>query len=98
MRQLTLAVRELHQLNIVHLNLHPSTIYIGRDNNLKITDFAHSKDIKDSDNQQANITKMKSIDYVAPEILDHKTPTLAADVYSLGLIFAFIKYGKIDNL
>jgi serine/threonine protein kinase len=98
MRQLTLAVRELHHANIVHMNLHPANIYIGRNNNLKITDFAHSKDTRELGPVKFNISTMKSTDYMAPEMLKQYKPTPSADIYSLGLIFAFIKYGKIDNL
>jgi len=97
MRQLLLAVKELHSCNIVHMNLHPRSIYLGRDHNLKITNFAHSKDLKDTEHP-TRLDKLRFQEYLAPEVLEQKQFSTATDVYSLGLIFAFIRYGRIDNL
>lgn len=98
MRQLLLAVRELHAYNIVHVNLHPRNIYVGRDNNLKITNFANSKDLKDKENATYRTDKFRFQEYLAPEVLEQQSISTAVDVYSLGLLFAFIRYGRVDNL
>jgi serine/threonine protein kinase len=98
MRQLLLAVKELHSCNIVYVNLHPRSIYLGRDNNLKISCFAHSRDLKDTENTNYRTDRFRFQDYLAPEIFEHHTFSTATDVYSLGLLFAFIRYGRIDNI
>lgn len=69
MRQLLLAVKELHTAGLVHMNLHPRTIYVGRDNNLKISNFAHCLDIKDTEKLTYRTDKYRFHDYLAPEVL-----------------------------
>ena len=96
MRQLLLAVKELHSCSIVQVNLNPRSIYLGSDHNIKITNFAHSKDLKDMEHL-SHVDKLRFQEYVAPEVLNKKGFGIEADVYSLGLIFAFIRYGRIDN-
>lgn len=97
-RQLHLGLKELHCSNIVHLNLNPRTIFIGANGQLKIGNFAHSRDISDGSAADYDVTRMKHTDFIAPEQLAKQPASFKTDIYSLGLIFAFIKQGKKESV
>lgn len=46
MRQLAQVINKFHKQDLVVASLHPKNIYIGKDNNLKLTNFAHCLNIK----------------------------------------------------
>jgi serine/threonine protein kinase len=76
------------------MNLHPRTIYIGSGGILKIGNFAHARDLSEGSSADYDISRMKHTDFIAPEQLLKQPASLKTDIYSLGLIFAFIKHGK----
>ncbi|MDO6743841.1 protein kinase [Tenacibaculum soleae] len=89
----------LHMLDIVHLDLKASNIFIGDDRKLIIGDFGQAKFIKDG------IIKDASNIYPAitpKEILKKKTADKTADIYQFGmLLFSIFCYpiyrDAIDN-
>lgn len=94
MRQLTLAMKEFHRNDIVVVSLHPKNIYIGKDSNLRLTNFAHCLNVKQNEKAESDPKNMEYHDYLGPDTY----ASHASDIYSLGLVFSFIKYGKITNL
>jgi hypothetical protein len=95
MSQLILALKYIHELNIIHRDITPQNIFINYTNDqlqIKLGDFGLSsvgtiQEILGSKNSIATSL------YTAPE----KTITQLSDVYSLGIIF-FELYNKFDTV
>jgi membrane-associated tyrosine/threonine-specific cdc2-inhibitory kinase len=82
--QITLGLRDIHALDIVHLDIKPANIFISSQNTLKIGDFglASKCPILNPEEREGDRT------YLAPEILwsSHQMTSKPADIFSLGLI------------
>eukprot|EP00095_Tigriopus_kingsejongensis_P008780 maker-scaffold1334_size47063-snap-gene-0.12 protein:Tk08780 transcript:maker-scaffold1334_size47063-snap-gene-0.12-mRNA-1 annotation:"membrane-associated tyrosine- and threonine-specific cdc2-inhibitory kinase" len=81
---LLLALQHLHEHNLIHMDVKPENIFIGRDGICKLGDFGLVLDLsKDDLSFQHNYGGGDS-KYMANEALSHMY-TPAADVFSLGL-------------
>ena len=89
MRQLLAGLRHLHAHRIVHRDLKPSNIFIKPDHGVKIGDFGVARSLNAA--TQATLTLTGSVVgtmlYMSPEQHDGRSPTLASDIYALGLIW-----------
>lgn len=74
----------IHQCEIVHRDLKPGNIIIGRNGDIKITDFGVARP------RSSRLTginqRIGSVAYMAPEIWRGEEPTAAVDYYSLGVM------------
>jgi len=94
MDKLLHTLQDLHAKQIVHRNLKPENIlldYTSNGTELKLTEFGFScsvnPDIENTWHVSQNVcTKCGTPGYMAPEILASKTSTLAADIFSMGVI------------
>jgi serine/threonine protein kinase/ABC-type phosphate transport system substrate-binding protein len=90
----------LHEKKIIHRNLKPENILLRRnrsDGSLQpfVDDYGTSKVAGTTDALNANNNVLLgNFDYLAPEILENKQPSPAADVYSLGVIIYEAIEGK----
>ncbi|TRY70416.1 hypothetical protein TCAL_16409 [Tigriopus californicus] len=81
---LLLALKHLHDHNLIHMDVKPENIFIGRDGICKLGDFGLVLDLsKDDLTFQHNYGGGDS-KYMANEVLSHMY-TPAADIFSLGL-------------
>lgn len=91
MGKLLMTLEYLHSQDIVHRDLKLENILMtSPDNdNFKITDFGLAYTSNDSDNK-----KCGSPGYVAPEILRDEEYNYKIDIFSAGVIFYILIYGK----
>ena len=77
------AVASAHQYLILHLDLKPANILVGRDNAVKVVDFGIARRLDDCDETEA--LDARSGPYASPEqILPGGKVGFAADIYGLG--------------
>ncbi|RHZ76967.1 hypothetical protein Glove_187g72 [Diversispora epigaea] len=92
--------KKIHELNIVHQDLHPGNILFDEfeeENEIRVSNFGFSSLIgKNSKNPEKKKKKriFGVLPYIAPEVLSGEEYTKAADVYS----FAFIAYEIFTGL
>jgi len=70
-----------HDQGLVHRDLKPSNIFVLDDDSVKLIDFGvvHLTDM-------STMTGMKgTLNYLAPELIDRKPPSILSDVFALGV-------------
>ena len=94
MRQLTSAVEQAHQHQIIHRDIKPQNILVKDDGTVKITDFGIAV-AADSVQLTLNNAVMGSAHYLAPETAQGKDPNPQVDIYSLGIVFYELLTGDV---
>jgi eukaryotic-like serine/threonine-protein kinase len=91
--QVLSALGVVHAKGIVHAALKPSNIMIDTQGLVKLTDFVIESGVREAMPQKA-VEILDDAQYAAPEELEGKSLTPAADFYSLGLIFSELVTGQ----
>ncbi|XP_036336926.1 membrane-associated tyrosine- and threonine-specific cdc2-inhibitory kinase-like [Rhagoletis pomonella] len=78
---LALALKSLHDRNLIHLDIKLDNVLVGDDDSCKLADFGLVIDVDRANRQQATEGDSR---YMAPEILQGKF-SKAADIFSLGV-------------
>jgi serine/threonine-protein kinase len=71
-----------HDHGLVHRDLKPSNIFVMDDDSVKLIDFGvvHLSDTH-------SMTGIKgTLHFLAPELLDHKAPSVLSDIFALGVV------------
>ena len=76
------ALKISYEIGIIHGDIKPSNVLIARNGTAKLSDFGMARDISD---ESAAIGGTPN--YIAPEVLMGKKPTVQSDIYSLGVTF-----------
>ena len=76
----------VHARDIVHLDVKPSNILVGRDGVVRLADFGIARWLGDPAGQTTSGATTGTAAYIAPEQVRGETATPASDVYSLGLV------------
>ena len=76
------AVEHLHDYGLIHMDIKPENIFIGREGICKLGDFGLVIDLA-KDNIKHSVEGDPR--YLASEILESRTFTKAADIFSLGV-------------
>lgn len=84
---------ELVKDNIIHRDLKPENILIN-DGVFKLCDFGFGKLVEGNFGQQMLQTQVGTPLYMSPQILMNKPYTTKSDVWSLGLIYFEMLFGK----
>jgi eukaryotic-like serine/threonine-protein kinase len=82
MSQACRGLQAAHDQGLVHRDLKPSNIFVMDDDSVKLIDFGvvHLTDMN-------TMTGMKgTLNYIAPELLDRKPPSILSDVFALGVV------------
>uniref|UniRef100_A0A914BZQ2 Ribosomal protein S6 kinase n=1 Tax=Acrobeloides nanus TaxID=290746 RepID=A0A914BZQ2_9BILA len=82
--ELTLALEHLHSLGIVYRDLKPENILLDSDGHINITDFGLSKESIDGDGKTYSFCG--TVEYMAPEVVNRRGHSTAADWWSLGVL------------
>lgn len=82
--QTALAVKHLHDSNIIHRDIKPENILLGEELEVKLCDFGWSCYMQDEDNLRTSICG--TYEYMAPEIVNEKGHNSKADVWCLGIL------------
>jgi hypothetical protein len=82
------AVDFAHRRLIVHRDLKPGNVLVGGDGRAKLLDFGISKILEDEEESPATRTELRALTpaYASPEQVRGERATIAADVYSLGVV------------
>lgn len=83
------ALESAHQAGVLHRDVKPENVLVSRYGDCKLADFGIARIEGRSETRSGVITASWS--HAAPEIVDGKRPTVAADVYSLAsTLFALL--------
>ncbi|XP_071954782.1 ribosomal protein S6 kinase alpha-3-like [Antedon mediterranea] len=81
--ELALALDHLHSLGIIYRDLKPENILLDKDGHVKLTDFGLSKEsVEDS----KAYSFCGTVEYMAPEVVNRRGHTTAADWWSYGVL------------
>eukprot|EP00928_Gymnodinium_smaydae_P046416 TRINITY_DN3091_c0_g7_i1.p1 TRINITY_DN3091_c0_g7~~TRINITY_DN3091_c0_g7_i1.p1 ORF type:complete len:382 (+),score=49.91 TRINITY_DN3091_c0_g7_i1:68-1213(+) len=81
------ALRHMHELQIVHRDIKPDNIAIGKDGSARVLDFGISAWIFDEDEM---CRKCGTPGYMAPEIVDRKSYGTSVDIFAFGATLYFV--------
>ncbi len=96
MLQLTSGMAYVHNHGIIHADIKPDNLFYLVDGSIKITDFgiASFKDELGQTIKDKNIIS-GTVYYCAPEVLMGKEPSVASDIYAMGVLFYEILTGRV---
>ncbi len=85
-----------HRRNIVHRDVKPQNVLVGRDGSIKLTDFGIASVYKDINAERLTTTGMTlgTVQYYAPEQAQGEIVSPAADVYALGIVMYEMLTGR----
>src|SRR5215469_13086903 len=85
-----------HRRQIVHRDVKPQNVLVGRDGSIKLTDFGIASVYKDINAERLTTTGMTlgTVQYYAPEQAQGEIVSPAADVYALGIVLYEMLTGR----
>ncbi|CAD8136424.1 unnamed protein product [Paramecium pentaurelia] len=92
LRQILQGLRDIHAACIIHRDLKVANILIHNHSIYKIADLGFCK-ILENENEQSRL-QLGSLYTMAPEILNSNSYGLSSDMFSVGVIFYQILYGR----
>ncbi len=79
------ALHAAHVRGIVHRDVKPSNVLVGRDGRVKVADFGIARALAESQLTLPGTT-MGSVHYFSPEQARGEAATVASDIYALGIV------------
>src|SRR5262249_2839186 len=94
--EIALGLGAAHRRQIVHRDVKPQNILVGRDGSIKLTDFGIASVYKDINDERLTTTGMTlgTVQYYAPEQAQGEIVNPAADVYALGIVMYEMLTGR----
>jgi PAS domain S-box-containing protein len=92
--QVAVGLNEALKKGVIHLDIKPSNLMIAENNRIKIVDFGLAR--KSVDTNRASVVGTPF--YIAPEQFRGVPPDFRCDVYSLGVTFFRMLYGRLPYL
>src|SRR2546427_6059339 len=93
---IALGLGAAHRRGIVHRDVKPQNVLVGRDGSIKLTDFGIASVYKDINAERLTTTGMTlgTVQYYAPEQAQGEIVSPAADVYALGIVMYEMLTGR----
>lgn len=93
---LLVGLSHAHKHGVVHRNLHPGALFLGRDNRLRVADFEYARAGSDRSRTIAGeIIDDLEPAYSAPEVAnDPAAASVASDIFSAGLVIYELLTGE----
>src|SRR5256885_11541105 len=93
---IALGLGAAHRRQIVHRDVKPQNILVGRDGSIKLTDFGIASAYKDINADRLTTTGMTlgTVQYYAPDQAQGEIVNPAADVYALGIVMYEMLTGR----
>lgn len=91
--ELALALDHLHSLGIVYRDLKPENILLDSEGHVKLTDFGLSKESIFDDSKTYSFCG--TVEYMAPEVVNRKGHSTAADWWSYGVLMFEMLTGSL---
>lgn len=92
--QICRGVDHAHSNKIIHCDLKPSNILINQANQIKITDFGLARVMQQNIQEQESYF-WGSPFYISPEQAQGESPSVASDIYSLGVVLYQLVTGAL---
>lgn len=93
-RQILMALQEVHRMGIVHRDIKPQNIMIGAENRAWIMDFALSRFL-DAGRTSKSGSLTGTPYYMAPEQFRGESVDARSDIYSIGVVFYEMLCGTV---
>uniref|UniRef100_A0A182RNN3 Non-specific serine/threonine protein kinase n=1 Tax=Anopheles funestus TaxID=62324 RepID=A0A182RNN3_ANOFN len=90
--ELALALNHLHGIGIIYRDLKPENILLDQDGHIALTDFGLSKQPLDG---SKTYSFCGTVEYMAPEVVNRKGHTFAADWWSFGVLMFEMLTGNL---
>jgi eukaryotic-like serine/threonine-protein kinase len=94
LKQILTGVSYAHQKGFIHRDIKPSNIIIDSSGTVKLMDFGISKSLLENKSITKTGAKVGTILYMSPEQIKGNEPTVQSDLYSTGITFYEMLYGK----
>ena len=94
MRQLTSAMADAHENQIIHRDIKPQNILMDGEGNVKITDFGIAITLSSTSFTQTN-SVLGTVHYLSPEQARGGTTTNQSDIYALGIVLYELLTGEL---
>ncbi|KXJ17060.1 Ribosomal protein S6 kinase alpha-2 [Exaiptasia diaphana] len=90
--ELALALDHLHKIGIIYRDLKPENILLDANGHIAITDFGLSKE---SEQDQKTYSFCGTVEYMAPEVVNRRGHSQAADWWSYGVLMYEMLTGSL---
>ena len=84
--QVAAALAAAHRRDLVHRDVKPANVLISADGHAYLTDFGIARDLAATSGLTATGAVVGTLDYIAPERLEHPAGDARSDVYALGCV------------
>uniref|UniRef100_A0A182PAB9 Non-specific serine/threonine protein kinase n=1 Tax=Anopheles epiroticus TaxID=199890 RepID=A0A182PAB9_9DIPT len=92
--ELALALNHLHSIGIIYRDLKPENILLDQDGHIALTDFGLSKQPLDG---SKTYSFCGTVEYMAPEVVNRKGHTFAADWWSFGVLMVLSEFEMLTG-
>lgn len=83
-----------HAKDILHRDIKPANIMLSKEYNIKLMDFGIAK-VSDAVKLTRASRVIGTIEYLAPELIEGKEPSVSSDIYAIGITMYEMLTGKL---